>query len=271
MRDIKKFQKTVWDYYNQHKRDFPWRKTKNPYHIWVSEVMLQQTQTDRVVPKYKAFLKRFPTVRALASASQKDVLESWQGLGYNRRGLNLKRAAEEIVGHFKGRIPSKPEALLALPGIGEYTSKAIITFAYNVPLVFIETNIRTVYLEYFFKNSKTQIHDKEILRLVEKTMDIINPREWFYALMDYGVMLKKIHKAKNIKSVHYRKQTPFQGSGRQVRSTILKYILENHKLTLPALCKIPLLKNKKNMVQEKIQELVHEGFIVKDKNYYVIS
>ena len=271
MRDIKKFQKTVWDYYNQHKRDFPWRKTKNPYHIWVSEVMLQQTQTDRVVPKYKAFLKQFPTVRSLASASQKDVLERWQGLGYNRRGLNLKRAGEEIVGRLKGKIPTEVDALMALPGIGDYTSKAIITFAHNTPLVFIETNIRTVFLDYFFQNTHVLVHDREILRLVEKTLDIKNSREWYYALMDYGVMLKKVKKSKNIKSIHYRKQTPFKGSGREVRSTLLKYILENKKTTLGALCKIPLLKNRKNMIQEKIQELVHEGFIVKEKNYYVIS
>ncbi len=270
MRNIKKFQKTIWDYYQKNKRDFPWRKTKNPYRIWVSEVMLQQTQTDRVVPKYQAFLKRFPTVFSLASASQKDVLESWQGLGYNRRGLNLKRAAEEVVGLYDGHLPKEPEVLLELPGIGDYTSKAIITFSYNAPLVFIETNIRTVYLDYFFKNSKGLVHDKDILRLVESTLDRSNPREWYYALMDYGVMLKKIHKVKNIKSSHYRKQTKFQGSGRQVRSILLRQILQSHKMTLDEMYEIPFLKNKKNMIQEKIQELVQEGFIEKKKNYYSV-
>lgn len=270
MKDVKKFQKKIWDYYHQNKRDFPWRNTTDVYRIWVSEIMLQQTQTDRVVPKYKAFLKRFPTVYALAAASQKDVLTEWQGLGYNRRGLNLKRGAEEVVGRYKGRIPKTREELLSIPGIGEYTSGAIITFAYNQPLVFIETNIRTVYLDYFFKDTKIQIHDNEILRLVEKTIDTTNPREWFYALMDYGVMLKKTHKIKNTTSVHYRKQTPFIGSGRQMRSTILAYILEHSQVTISQLCTIPLLKGKKEIVEEKIEELVREGFIVKDKKYYKI-
>lgn len=271
MRNIKKFQKTIWDFYHNNKRDFPWRKTKNPYHIWVSEVMLQQTQTDRVVPKYKAFLKQFPTVRALASASQKDVLERWQGLGYNRRGLNLKRAAEEIVARYNGHFPADDITLLTLPGIGEYTSKAIITFSYNRPLVFIETNIRTVFLDYFFNEAKNLVHDNDILKLVEMTVDTNNPREWYFALMDYGVMLKKVKKSKNVKSVHYRKQTPFKGSGREVRSTLLKHILENQKMTLSQMYKIPLLKNRKNMIQEKIRELVREGFIVQEKKYYVIK
>lgn len=270
MRKIKKFQKTIWDFYHKNKRDFPWRKTKNPYHIWVSEIMLQQTQTDRVVPKYEAFLKQFPTVQALASASQKDVLERWQGLGYNRRGLNLKRAAETIVGRFKGSIPTEVDTLLALPGIGNYTANAIITFAYNKPLVFIETNIRTVYLSYFFDKSSEKVHDSEILRLVDKTLDFGNPREWYYALMDYGVMLKRVQKYKNIKSAHYKKQTPFHGSTRQVRSEILKYLLSNKIASFDQLCEISILKKRKHLIQLKLEELEKEGFVVKKKNYYSI-
>lgn len=268
MRNIKKFQKTIWDFYSTHKRDFPWRNIKDPYKIWVSEVMLQQTQTDRVVPKYRLFLKRFPSVQKLASARQQEVLELWQGLGYNRRGLNLKRGAEAIVERFNGKIPKDPDLLETLPGIGPYTAKAIITFAYNKPLVFIETNIRTVYLDYFFKNKSARVHDKDILCLVEKTIDTVNPREWFYALMDYGVMLKKVHKANNIKSVHYRKQTPFRGSSREVRSAILKHIVSNGPTTYSTLCTIEVVKKKKNILHKKLEELVREGFIVKNNNYY---
>lgn len=257
------FQKKIWKYYKEHGRhDLPWRNTKDPYKILVSEIMLQQTQVSRVVPKYEAFLKTFPTLSQLANASQSEVLSLWQGLGYNRRGLNLWRSAQVIQNELGGVFPSTPDALDALPGIGPYTACAVVTFWKNKPLVFIETNIRTVYLVSFFESAKGNVKDSQLLECVSKTVDATHPREWYYALMDYGVMLKTIHKEKNTKSAHYRKQKPFKGSLREIRSGVLKLLLQKKAITSALLEKtIPFPKEKIRLVAEA---LVKEGFIRKE-------
>ncbi len=176
------FKKTVWQYYKKNKRDLPWRRSgATPYQILVSEIMLQQTQVDRVIPKYKHFIKQFPTFAALARAKQKDVLIAWQGLGYNRRALNLKRTAESVWNTHNGRLPKETNVLIALPGIGSYTAGAIRAFAWNLPSTVIETNIRTVYLHHFFPTQK-KVSDKTLLPLIEKTSDTKNPRECSYGL-----------------------------------------------------------------------------------------
>jgi A/G-specific adenine glycosylase len=221
---ILEFKKIIWTHYKKNKRDFPWRKTHNPYKILVSEVMLQQTQSHRVVPKYISFLERFPSVEVLAAATLQDVLREWQGLGYNRRALFLKKCAESVVTKYNGIFPKDLSALLALPGIGRATAGDILAFAWNIPTVFIETNIRSVFIHFFFNNAR-QVRDVEILPLVEKTLDMKNPREWYWALFDYGVLLKKTINL-NCKSAHYVKQTKFIGSSRQKRSAILRLILE---------------------------------------------
>jgi len=186
----KKFKQTIWAYHTANRRDFPWRKTHNPYYILVSEIMLQQTQTERVKQKYAEWLELFPTIEALAKAPLQKVLTTWKGLGYNRRALALKRTAEKIVDEYSGKFPNTYNHILDLPGIGPYTAGAVLAFAFNKAMPIIETNIRTVYIHFFFKDHG-EIHDKEILELIEKTLDHENPREWYYALMDYGVMLKK--------------------------------------------------------------------------------
>lgn len=257
------FQKKIWDYYKAYGRhDLAWRKTKDPYKILVSEIMLQQTQVSRVIPKYEAFLKAFPTLNDLAKASQSEALSLWQGLGYNRRGLNLWRSAQVIQNDLGGVFPSTSEALDALPGIGPYTACAVVTFWKNKPLVFIETNIRTVYLVSFFDSIKGNVKDSEILEYVSKTVDKENPREWYYALMDYGVMLKVTQKEKNTKSAHYRKQKPFKGSQREIRSGVLKILLQKKGITFSDLEKrIPFSKEKIRLVAEA---LAKEGFIKKE-------
>ncbi len=182
----KVFAKVVRTYYKQHGRHIlPWRKTKNPYRIFVSEIMLQQTQVDRVIPKYKAFLKLFPSLVALADASLGEVLRAWQGLGYNRRAKMLHSCAKEIMESYTGKFPKDQKTLLSLPGIGPYTASAVMAFAYNEPVVLIETNVRTVFIHHFFSD-QTDVTDTEILALVDRTLDRKNPREWYYALMDYG-------------------------------------------------------------------------------------
>lgn len=182
---IESFQDKVLGYYFANKRNLPWRNTKDPYRILVSEVMLQQTKVRRVIPKYKAFLRKFPTPQALAQASLKDVLVLWQGLGYNRRAKMLHEAARCVVKEYNGKLPLDRETLETLPGVGPYTAGAICVFAYNQPTVIIETNIRSVYLHFFFKG-KESVSDRDILRCIGESLYVDNPMEWYSALMDYG-------------------------------------------------------------------------------------
>ena len=178
-------------HYRAHgRRDLPWRKTKDPYRILVSEFMLQQTQVARVAEKYEPFIERFPDFASLARAPLGDVIRAWSGLGYNRRALHLRETARIVVSRFDGRLPRGFDDLRALPGIGAATAAEIMNFAFNEPRAFIETNVRAVYIHHFFPGRK-KVADAEILPLVERTLDAKNPRRWFYALMDYGVMLKK--------------------------------------------------------------------------------
>jgi A/G-specific adenine glycosylase len=225
--NIKQFQKIVWDFYKQNKRHFPWRETHDPYQILVSEIMLQQTQTNRVVIKYQEFLNKFPTLESLAKAKLSDVLQVWVGLGYNRRAKFLHECAKHICETYKGDFPKDFSTLVKLPGVGQSTAGALMNFAFNTPTVFIETNIRTVYLHHFFKNKKQKVADQELVKLLHKTLPTKNGRDWFYALYDYGTYLKQtlaLDPAR--KSNHYKKQSKFEGSFRQKRSVALKLLLQ---------------------------------------------
>ncbi len=216
---------TVQTFYREEGRHYlPWRKTKDPYRILLSEVMLQQTQVDRVIPKYTAFLKQFPTVKALATAELADVLRAWQGLGYNRRGKFLHQCAQAVLREHQGRLPNAEAELRALPGIGAYTASAVCAFAYNKPVVLIETNVRSVFLHHFLKG-KDLVSDREILPLIERTLLETDVRSWYYALMDYGSYIKKTYGNPNHRSLHYTKQSPFKGSTREIRGEILSLLL----------------------------------------------
>ena len=219
-----KFKDIIYRYYRRHGRSFPWRNTRNPYRILVSELMLQQTQTERVVGKYPEFLRRFPGFPALARAPLKEVLQSWQGLGYNRRALALKRIGEIVMREYRGRLPLSEDVLLSLPGIGRASAGAVLAFAGNRPAVFLETNIRRVFLSFFFPG-RSSVPDEDLLPLVEQTLDRSRPREWYFALMDYGAYLRSAPVNPNRRSAHFRKQAPFPGSDRQVRGTILRMLL----------------------------------------------
>lgn len=219
------FIETVWSYYDSHKRVFPWRETTDPYCIFVSEVMLQQTQTSRVVAKYLEFINAFPTVDALAHASFTQVLSLWSGLGYNRRAKYLHEAAKIISLKYKGVIPQDIAVLDELPGIGVNTASAIIVYSFNSPHVFIETNIRRIFIHHFFSD-QMDVSDQELLPLIENTLDRKNPREWYWALMDYGSHLVKIVENPNRKSRHYTRQSRFEGSVRQVRGVILRSLIQ---------------------------------------------
>lgn len=216
------FQNRVWTFYKEMgRRHLPWRQTHDAYCILVSEIMLQQTQVDRVMPKYEAFLALFPDATTLARASLKDVLSVWVGLGYNRRARFLHMLARKVVEQHDGVLPKTYGELVALPGIGPYTAGAVMAFAYNEPVVMIETNIRSVFLHECFKGHG-QVHDKEILEYIEETLDTQNPREWYAALMDYGAHLKKTLPNPSRRSRHHMTQSPFKGSRRELRGCIVR-------------------------------------------------
>ncbi len=256
---IRTFQKTIRDSYAKHGRHtLPWRKTHDPYKILISELMLQQTQVPRVIPKYKAFIKKFPTFAALARASVPQVLTAWQGLGYNRRALYLKQTAERVASEYGGTLPRDTDALTDLPGIGPNTAGAIQAYAFNMPVVYIETNIRRIFIHHFFP-TKRAVHDADILPLLEKTLDRKNPRAWYSALMDYGTHLAKTIENPNRKSEHYAKQSKFEGSDRQLRGKILKILLENKKISERELVK--KLGQRQGRIEKILKGLVQEGFV----------
>lgn len=214
--------------------------------------MLQQTQVDRVVPYYKAFLKQFPNIKSLAEAPLSDVLRAWQGLGYNRRAKMLHNAAKVVVVNYGGRLPKTYSDLVSLPGVGDYTAKAVRTFAHNKPEVMIETNIRTVFIHHFFPKKDT-IHDDALLPFIEQVLDTKNPAIWYAALMDYGVHLKKLHTNPSRKSAHHTKQKPFKGSDREIRGAILKAHLAGKSLI-----NLPFDKQR---LREQVNVLKREEFL----------
>ena len=221
--DILEFQEIIWQKGRELFREMPWRADTRPYYVMVSEIMLQQTQVDRVIPKFEAFIERFPSVEILAKASLGEVLQMWSGLGYNRRAKFLHEAAIKIMDEYEGVFPETPEGLISLPGIGVNTAGAILAYSFNNPSIFIETNIRTVYFYHFFLNHE-DVSDKELRAVVEETTDIENPREWYWAMMDYGSYLKRQGIGQNNKSKHYKKQSPLKGSVREVRGQIVKLL-----------------------------------------------
>jgi A/G-specific adenine glycosylase len=224
--DITAFQELVWQKGKELYRDMPWRQTDDPYLIMVSELMLQQTQVDRVVAKYNEFTARWPTVFALATASLADVIGAWNGLGYNRRAKFLHDSAVKIVTEYGGQIPDTLESLQTLPGIGPNTAAAIMAYAFNQPVGFIETNIRTVYFGHYFEDSHI-VTDAQLRQVVNDTVDNEHPREWFWALMDYGTYLKKQGAGQIDKSAHYKKQPALRGSMREVRGQIIRSLAKS--------------------------------------------
>jgi A/G-specific adenine glycosylase len=266
-REITKFQRIVYDYYQNFGRDLPWRGTDNPYEILVSEIMLQQTQVSRVVHKYVEFIKTFPDIESLAEAPLRDVLKVWQGLGYNRRALSLKRLAEIVNATYGGYVPSHVSLLMQLPGIGNATANAVCAFAFNQPVVFIETNVRTVFIYHFF-STKDTVKDSEIRPLVERTLDYDNPKHWYNALMDYGVALKKYCFNPGRKSAHHKEQSPFEGSARQVRGAILRALVTKPRQTVNELIKA--VRFDPDVVKKNIQSLEREGLVVNKGRYISI-
>lgn len=267
IKKVRAFQRIVYEHYSAYGRDLPWRKTEDPYKILISEVMLQQTQVLRVIEKYGEFLRAFPNIHSLARAPLRDILNVWQGLGYNRRALALKNAAEQVLSRFSGRIPSNVDSLTSLPGIGNATACAICAFAFNQPTVFLETNIRTVFIHHFFSN-RNGVRDAYILPLIAQTLDHKDPRTWYHALMDYGAALKKSYGNSNTKSAHYRRQGRFEGSNRQIRGAILQALVREERIS-----ERDLLGNARftvEAVMQNLEQLQREGIIAKKGDYFFI-
>ena len=246
----------------------PWRKTRNPYRILVSEVMLQQTSVARVMEKYAQFMRAFPNVKSLASAPTDALLSAWKGLGYNRRALSLRAAARIIVSDHHGKVPSSLDALVSLPGVGHATAAAVLAYSYAIAVPFVETNIRRVFLHFYFPG-EDRVPDTRIIPLVEKTLDKSNPREWFYALMDYGAMLGKTRENANRRSIRYRTQKPFEGSFRQLRGAILAAMLTLRKADAAQIAEA--VGTPDTRLAEALAQLVREGFLARRGNRYRFS
>ena len=271
-------------------RDLPWRRTYDPYAIWISEVMLQQTQVSRVDGRWQRWLERFPTVDALAAAAPSDVLEEWQGLGYNRRALSVHRAAQAIS-KAGGVFPQDPKELVKLPGIGPATAAGICAFAFNLHGVYLETNVRTVFLHELYPQAEG-VPDSELVPLVELTCPAsiagaadaaateLTPRSWYYALLDYGAYLKKTIPNPSRRSKSHVKQSRFEGSHRQKRAELLRVLLAHKdeggadfETLHQELCQIEVNAGRETLDEQVtlglLEELAKEGFCQKNDEYWL--
>ena len=228
--NIADFQRMILEWGRHNRRDMPWRDTRDPYKILVSEVMLQQTQVSRVLPKYEKFLREFPTLEALASSSQSNLLRTWQGLGYWNRALRLRDAARMVVNEFGGQFPRDPATLKKLPGVGPYTAGAVACFAFGSAEPFLDTNIRRVYLFFFFPG-EDDVSDSRIMEVARQAVWIDDPREWGYALFDYGATEPR-DRTINRRSRHYSRQSAFEGSFRSFRTQALRHVLAQEDATI---------------------------------------
>lgn len=254
------FQGLVYAYAATHGRELPWRLPGDPWLVLVSEVMLQQTQVERVIPRFLAFRQRFPDAASLAEATQAELLTYWQGLGYNRRALNLQRAARLVVERYGGALPEDELALQTLPGVGPYTAGAIRAFAFNRPAVFLETNIRAVLL-HLFCSGREAVHDRELLELAGQTLDRERPRDWYNALMDYGSDMKRRFPNPSRRSRHHNVQGRFEGSDRQIRGAIIRHIVAQGMLTETEL--FGLIGGEPQQLRTQLAALIEEGFVVR--------
>lgn len=255
--------KVALSYYLAYGRDaLPWRKSHHPYSVLVSELMLQQTQVDRVVPKYEAFKRRFPTVTALAKAPLSSVLKEWQGLGYNRRAKFLHEAAKAILARHAGKIPRDRKNLEALPGIGHYTAGAIRAFAFDESDDFLETNIRTVLTHHFF-TKRREVSDQELLTILPRVRGRTSPRVFYSAMMDYGAFLKKKGIRINHKKKGYRKQKPFKGSLREVRGAVLRALVQGKSVSE--------LEYPQEKIHHAVTQLVGERMIIQKGKKILLS
>ena len=251
------FQDRVLSWFQEHGRDLPWRRTVDPYAILVSEVMLQQTQVPRVVPRYQAFLERFPAARAVAAAPVADVLALWSGLGYNNRAVRLREACGLMVERHGGSLPVDEPDLLALPGVGRYTARAVQAFAWNRDVAAVDTNVRRVLVHELGLDPALPQTDLEEVALAALPRG--RSREWHHALMDYGSAVVT-SRGSGIGPRH--RQSPFAGSRRQVRGAVLRALLaEPQGVTSTALA--GALQVDASLLEEALEGLERDGLVLR--------
>jgi A/G-specific adenine glycosylase len=268
-REVAAFRRNVWSTWKKHGRhELPWRKTKDPYRILVSEIMLQQTQVPRVIPKYAEFLKAFPTVSTLAQTPLREVLKHWSGLGYNRRGKYLQDAAKSIVEKHGGRVPKDAAALRALPGVGVYTAAAVRVFAFNEPDTLVETNVRTAIIYSFFQRGRSSLKDSDIALFANIAANGQDPREWNWALMDYGAFLKQSGVRLNARSAHYVRQKKFEGSIRQLRGQLIRALHTSPKSDAEL---YSLIRANRRIVLQAQKGLEKDGLIARKNGKWRIA
>jgi len=258
---IHRFNAMLSEYYLNNQRPMPWREYITPYRVVVSEIMLQQTQVSRVIDKFPRFIQTFPDFHALSCTSLEDVMRAWQGLGYNRRAKYLREISGVIVEQWNGIVPDDPDILKTFPGIGAATAGSITAFAYNRPIVFIETNIRRVFIHHFFRD-RVGVPDKEIIPVVSRALNGHTPREWYYSLMDYGTFLAGRVVNPNRRSRHYVVQSPFPGSDREMRGQIIKYLLEHGPIRYQYL--IEKIGDQESRTRTILSQMITEGLIIQD-------
>ncbi|MFA4859981.1 A/G-specific adenine glycosylase [Methanoregula sp.] len=256
---VARFRQMVLDHYRDYGRKMPWRENTDPYSILVSEIMLQQTQVERVTIRFPAFIAAFTDFATLAGAPLSEILSAWQGMGYNRRAIALQKCAARVMDEYGGSLPDDPTVLATFPGIGPATASSICAFAFNRPVLFIETNIRRVFIHYFFSDIAT-VSDREILPLVERALYQENPRVWYWALMDLGTDLRKTVQNPNRRSLHYTKQSAFEGSDRKIRGEILRLLLPGSGLTMEQV--LAFFKEDPARIRKILAGLVWDGFIL---------
>lgn len=263
--DAARFRRIVWAHYKKHGRHhLPWRETRDSYRILVSEIMLQQTQVDRVIPFYKYFIRKFGTAKKLAQAPLSEVLKAWQGLGYNRRAKMLQAAAKELV----RATPISVEEWQKLPGVGPYTARAVSAFVSNEDVIVIETNIRTAVIHHFYPTRK-KVSDALIEKALIESLPLGKAREWYSALMDYGSHLKRSGVTHNKKSSTYTKQARFAGSLREVRGSILRTLSMGPTTEKRLLAAFP--KARAPQLKTALTALLEEGFITKKDRSYQLA
>jgi len=263
----KEFREIVLNNYRQAGRKFPWRGA-DPWGVTVSEYMLQQTQVERVIPYWEKWMSLWPQPRDLAKASLEDAMRAWSGLGYNKRCYNLKCGAAVIDKDFDGKVPDTPKTLLNLPGVGPYMSGAIACFAYNYPVVFIETNIRSAVIHCFFPD-RDDVKDSEIIPILEDLLDRDDARTWHYALMDYGASIKKTTENPGRRSAHYVKQSSFVGSFRQARGKVIQALVSMGPGNAEEIGLASGLDGEK--LYRVLEKLKTESMVAEEKGIYRIS
>ena len=266
-KQIEQFQNTVLKHGEELYREMPWREDTSPYNVLLSEIMLQQTQVSRVLLKYEEFKTAFPTLQALADADFQEVLSHWSGLGYNRRARFLHETAKMLVAHKS--FPDDADSLQKCPGIGENTAAAIVVYAFNKPLTFLETNVRTVLIYSFFQDSAEKIDEQVLKDLAEQTLYVKNPRKWYWALMDYGTYLKKTEGNFNRKSTKHTVQSKFEGSFRQKRAATLRCLLKNGPMTKDELAESQGFD--KSLMIEIIETLKKDSLVTELNNRIIIQ